>query len=74
MIKHLNALIFLCAFALVCCASGLLYFFIRGSFTYAIVAMVALILFFALMVVLLKDRRVARIMKEDNYDKEHEVF
>lgn len=74
MIKHLNALIVLCTIALVCCSAGLLYYFIRGHFTFAIVALVGLILFFALMVVLQKDRRVARIMKEDDYDKEHEVF
>ncbi len=74
MIRNLNVLIFLCSVALVVTIAGMLWFLIRGNFLLAGGFGVAVVLFFALMVVLWKERRVARIMRDDNYDEEHEEF
>ncbi len=74
MIRNLNVLIFLCSVALAVTLIGTLYFFVRGNFNFAGGFGIAMLLFFALMVVLWKDRRVARIMREDDYEKENEEF
>lgn len=73
MIRHLNILIILCSLALAVCVLGTLYYTVRGKFSFMAGGAVATLLFFSLLVVLLKERRVARIMHEDDYDEKHDA-
>jgi len=72
MIKHLTILIVLCSVALGISVLGTVFFTIRGNFAFMGGAAVCSILFFSCLVVLLKEHRVAQIMRDDNYDEEHE--
>lgn len=74
MIRHLNILILLCGIAVTLSVAATFYFIFFGNIKFIAVGGVASLLFFSLLVVLMKERRVARIMTEDDYDKEHEPF
>ncbi len=69
MIRHLNALIVVCSIALALLVLGALYFTIRGNFKFAGGSILCAVIAFSMLVILFKERRVARIMNEDNYDK-----
>lgn len=69
MIKHLNALIVVCSVALCLLTLGALYFTVRGNFKFMGGCALCAAIVFAMLVVLFKERRVARIMSEDDYDK-----
>ena len=49
---------------------GALYFTVRGNFKLMGVCAVCSAVVFSMLVVLFKERRVSRIMNEDNYDQE----
>ena len=74
MIRHLNILIVLCTIALSLSVLGTLYYTVRGNFKFMAGGAVATLLFFSLLVVLLKERRVARIMHEDDYNDNHDAI
>lgn len=73
MLKHINILITLCIIALVLGGLATLFYFVCGNFKLAGAGLCGVALFFALLVVLLKEQRIARIMQEDDYDQEREA-
>lgn len=68
MIKHLNILIGLCIVGLVCGVIFTLLSVVKGHFLYVGIGAGVSLLLFAMLIVLLKERRVGRIMNEDDYD------
>lgn len=68
MIKHLNVLIGLCIVGLVLGVIATLLCVVKGLFLYMGIGAGVSLLLFAMLIVLLKERRVGRIMSEDDYD------
>lgn len=68
MIKHLTILTVFCSIALGLSMLGTLYHVIKGKFTLMGIGAICTVLFFACLVILLKEQRVARIMRQDHYD------
>ena len=70
MTRHLNMMIAVCTVALTLMILGALYFTVRGNFKFMGVCALCSAVIFSMLVVLFKERRVSRIMNEDNYDQE----
>lgn len=72
--KNQTLLLVLCTAALVLSILATLYVFLLGAFFLFKIGAGLCLLFIILLIVILKERRIHRLMNEDDYDRERDAI